>query len=258
MQLFNRRHVRPLRRPGDLLEAESIMALAGKGAIIIWNDIAPEGRDEFYNWHIHEHIPERLGVPGFLRGSRYMAISPQTKPEFVTLYEITDASVATSAAYLARLNAPTEWTKRATSHFRNTARALTEVLVSEGAGPGGVMATIRFDDTNAAALAKLRDQKAALTDIARTVRITGVHLCATNNAASAAKTAESRDRTDILPAPVGAVLIEACDEPALRSAVTQILRLCGAEAAPLSVGFYRLEHARSNFAAAASGDVQGS
>ena len=93
------------------------MALAGKGAIIIWNDIAPEGRDEFYEWHIREHIPERLGIPGFLRGARYIAISPQTRPEFLTLYEIADASVATSAAYLARLNAPTEWTKRATLHF---------------------------------------------------------------------------------------------------------------------------------------------
>ena len=127
------------------------MALAGQRAIIIWNDIAPEGRDEFYDWHIHEHIPERLAVPGFRRGSRSIAISPQTKPEFVTLYEIADASVATSAAYLARLNAPTDWTKRATSHFRNTARALTKVLLSEGAGSGGVMATIRFDDSDQAA-----------------------------------------------------------------------------------------------------------
>ena len=50
-------------------------------------------------------------------------IAADTKPEFVTLYEIADASVATSAPYLARLNAPTDWTKRATSHFRNTARA---------------------------------------------------------------------------------------------------------------------------------------
>ena len=40
------------------------MALAGKGAIIIWNDITPEGRDQFYDWHLHEHIPERLERAG--------------------------------------------------------------------------------------------------------------------------------------------------------------------------------------------------
>jgi hypothetical protein len=224
------------------------MALAGKGAIIIWNDIAPEGRDEFYDWHIHEHIPERLGVPGFLRGGRYIAISPETKPEFVTLYEIADASVATSAAYLARLNAPTEWTKRATSHFRNTARALTEVPLSEGAGSGGVLATIRFEDSDRAiaAFASVREQRSKLTEAAKLPRISGVHLCTTNNSASAAKTAESRERTDIMPAPIGALLLEGCDEAALQAAVARILKLCDAEGAQLPVGFYRLEHARSN------------
>ena len=223
------------------------MALAGKGAIIIWNDIAPEGRDEFYDWHLHEHIPERLHVPGFLRGSRYIAMSPETRPEFVTLYEIEDAAVATSAPYLDRLNAPTEWTSRATSHFRNTSRALTQILQSEGAGPGGVMATIRFDssDRGMAALAKMRDKQAALAECARMVRITGVHLCTTNSAASAAKTAESRDRTDIMAAPIGAVLIEGCDEAALRAAVAQILKVCEADGAQLPVGYYRLEHAKA-------------
>jgi hypothetical protein len=229
------------------------MALTGKGAIIIWNDIAPEGRDEFYDWHIHEHIPERLAVPGFRRGSRFIAMSPQTKPEFVTLYEIADASVATSAAYLARLNAPTDWTKRATSHFRNTARALTQVLLSESAGSGGVMATIRFEDNDraAAAFAKVREKRSALVEAAKLPRMSGVHLCTTNNSASAAKTAESRDRADIMPAPIGALLLEGCDEAAVQIAVAQILKLCGAEGAQLPVGFYRLEHARSNVSAAA-------
>ena len=223
------------------------MALSGKGAIIIWNDIAPEGRDEFYDWHIQEHIPERLDVPGFRRGGRYIAISPDTRPEFVTLYEIADASVATSPTYLARLNAPTEWTKRATSHFRNTARALTEVLLSEGAGSGGVMATIRFEDNDRAiaAFARIREQRSKLTEAAKLPRISGVHLCTTNNSASAAKTAESRDRTDIMPAPIGALLLEGCDEAALQAAVVRILKLCDAEGAQLPVGFYRLEHART-------------
>ena len=31
------------------------MSLAGKGAVAIWHDIAPEGRNEFYAWHGHEH-----------------------------------------------------------------------------------------------------------------------------------------------------------------------------------------------------------
>jgi len=51
------------------------MSLAGKGAVAIWHDIVPEGRDEFYAWHGREHMPERAGIPGFLRGRRYIALA---------------------------------------------------------------------------------------------------------------------------------------------------------------------------------------
>lgn len=220
------------------------MALAGKGAIIIWNDITPEGREQFYDWHLHEHIPERLSVPGFLRGGRYVAVSAETKPEFLTLYEIDDPSVATSAPYLARLNNPTDWTKRATAHFRNTARALTEVVRSEGEGPGGVMGTISFGD--AATLERINAGASAVAETARMPRITGAHLCLTNNAASAAKTVESENRPDILTAPIGAVLIEGCDAAAVQAAISQLLKACRIEKSRLQVGLYTLEHVRSS------------
>ena len=80
------------------------MALAGGGAICIWNDITPEGRDEFYAWHLHEHMPERAAIPGFRRGRRYVGLDAATSPEFFTLYETETAEVQTSAPYLARLN----------------------------------------------------------------------------------------------------------------------------------------------------------
>jgi hypothetical protein len=51
------------------------MSLAGEGAVVIWHDIAPEGRAQFYAWHGREHMPERLGIPGFLRGRRYVALA---------------------------------------------------------------------------------------------------------------------------------------------------------------------------------------
>ena len=126
------------------------MALAGTGAILIWNGIAPEGRAQFYAWHIEEHIPERVAIPGFLCGRRYHALDAATAPEFFTLYETVDPGVTTSAAYLERLNAPTPWTRCATAAFRDTVRALTRVVASFGEGPGGVLVTLRFPDTPAA------------------------------------------------------------------------------------------------------------
>jgi hypothetical protein len=49
------------------------MSILGQGFVAIWNGIAPEGREEFYEWHNREHMPERVGIPGFRRGRRYTA-----------------------------------------------------------------------------------------------------------------------------------------------------------------------------------------
>lgn len=221
------------------------MPLAGKGAIIIWNDVAPEGLAAFYDWHNHEHMPERLAVPGFRRGSRYHATTSDAGPAFLTIYELADSGVATSAAYLARLNAPTDWSRSTMLHFRNMVRALTEVETSEGPGPGGVMASLRFDDSaeGATALAAVRSSAQAIADLARMPRITGAHLCVTNAVASAAKTAESRHRNDTLVAPVAVVLIEGCDVAAAAAAADALRVRCRLQTAAVHTGVYALEHA---------------
>jgi hypothetical protein len=220
------------------------MALAGNGAIIIWNDIAPEGRDDFYAWHLNEHIPERLAVPGFLRGSRYKAVTAETSPEFLTLYEISNSDVATSAPYLERLNAPTPWTKRATSQFRNTSRALTHVAASRGPGMGGIMGTIRLDASPLGLEASKRLQRTPehLNALAGLPRISGVHVCLTNVEASGTKTAESRERSDILAAPFGALLIDGCDEAAVTTALAAAADKFELSITAAQSGLYRLEH----------------
>jgi hypothetical protein len=50
------------------------MSLAGLGVVCIWHDLLPEARDEYHQWHNREHMPERVGIPGFRRGRRYVAI----------------------------------------------------------------------------------------------------------------------------------------------------------------------------------------
>lgn len=220
------------------------MSLAGSGAICIWNDIAPEGRAEFYAWHVHEHMPERAAVPGFLRSRRFIALDAATQPEFFTLYETRDPGVHTSAAYLARLNAPTPWTKTATQAFRNTSRALTHVEASLGPGAGGVLATLRLS------VIPGREEEAwrritgeILPELAGMAEITGAHLCRTNRDASASRTTESRDRTDILEAPDWVILVEACTEaPARKAAARAQEALDTVLNRPAIAGFYRLEY----------------
>ena len=125
------------------------MSLAGKGAVAIWHDIAPEGRAEFYAWHGVEHMPERAAIPGFLRGRRYVAI--EGRPEFFNLYETATPAVLTGPDYLARLDAPTPWTTATVRHFRDVARSLCDVAASNGTGQGGLIATWRYDVDDASA-----------------------------------------------------------------------------------------------------------
>ena len=49
------------------------MALLGKAALAMWWDMAADMRKDFEDWHAHEHFPERLGIPGFRRASRWSA-----------------------------------------------------------------------------------------------------------------------------------------------------------------------------------------
>ena len=61
------------------------MALLGQGAVAIWNDVAPEGLAEFYEWHHREHMPERVGIPGFRRGRRYTKNPAAACDDYVAL-----------------------------------------------------------------------------------------------------------------------------------------------------------------------------
>ena len=49
------------------------MALLGKAAMVLSFDVAAAAIDEHDDWHTHEHFPERLSIPGFLRGTRWIA-----------------------------------------------------------------------------------------------------------------------------------------------------------------------------------------
>ena len=223
--------------------------LAGEGAITIWNGITPEGRAEFYAWHLHEHMAERVGIPGFRRGRRYIAVTPETGPEFFTLYETDTPQTLLGQDYANRLNAPTPWTQTAIKGFRDTARALTKVAYSAGPGAGGMIATWRFDAADGRA-EQLR--QALVTDILpkldRQATIVGLHLCLTDGAASAVKTAESKDRTDIGAAPNWVLMVEACrleDLQILAASTLSPATLIGLGAdGPAIVGFYRLEFVR--------------
>ena len=118
------------------------MPLLGQGVLAIWHTITPEGEGEYWRWHDREHIPERVGVPGFLRGRRYRSL--ERSLDYLDLYEVESPETLQSGPYLARLNDPTPWTRRIVPHFRNTLRVGYRVAASVGRGQAGVLLTLRL------------------------------------------------------------------------------------------------------------------
>jgi hypothetical protein len=212
--------------------------LAGEGAIAIWNGISEEGRADFYAWHLSEHMPERVGIPGFLRGRRYRAADDKTQPEFFTLYETQTFEVTQGVDYFNRLNAPTAWTKRATAHFKTTSRSLARVVASFGVGSGGALLTLRFDveESEQKKLASLMMEAAALP------QVTGAHMLKGDDEASGIKTAESKDRKDFEQPARWVILVEACSLEALAGARALLNDHHALRAA--NAGLYRHEYTR--------------
>jgi hypothetical protein len=106
------------------------MALCGSGAMILYYDIAPNAIEDHDDWHSHEHFPERLSIPGFLRASRWVAAAGS--PRYLVMYEVADVQVLSDAPYLERLNNPTPWTARMMANFRGKDAEIPWVLLVTG------------------------------------------------------------------------------------------------------------------------------
>ena len=121
------------------------MALLGRAAIAMWWDISPERKAEFEDWHSHEHLPERLAIPGFQRGSRWAAADGG--PGFFVLYELADYETLTSPHYLERLNRPSPWSTQLMPHHRDMVRSQCRVVETFGIGVARHVLTLRLSPT---------------------------------------------------------------------------------------------------------------
>jgi len=221
------------------------MGLLGRGFLAIWNDIAPGGDAEFNHWHTREHVPERVGIPGFLRGRRYEALSGS--PRYFTLYETESAETLSGPAYLARLNEPTPWTRSAIRLFRNNKRTACRVVTTLGQGIGGALGTLDLGP----AAGREEEFQAWLTGttlpaIADRPGIVGAHFCQADVEATQVRGEEKKllDRADALARWV--ILVEGLDQPTVEGAWRDFL---GAEtlvrhgAAPdIATAVYRLTY----------------
>ena len=84
--------------------------LKGDGLLLVFSDVAPQYDEEYNYWYNHEHIPERLGIPGVLNVARYQAV--QGGPRYLACYELDSSETWYTDAWQRWLQAPTIWSLR--------------------------------------------------------------------------------------------------------------------------------------------------
>jgi hypothetical protein len=173
------------------------MSFLGNSVLAIWADVEVSGEADYNDWHTREHMPERCGVPGFLRGRRYVAVT--AGPKYFMMYETETLETLASPAYVERLNNPTPWTRKCLALFRNSNRTACRTTLSIGRGIGGAMATIRLGPSAGREQALRRWLTGeALPKLLEWPGISAAHLCEADVETTTVKTAEKsiRDKPD--------------------------------------------------------------
>lgn len=117
--------------------------LARPGILAIFNNVTPGREGEFEEWFQHEHLQERLDVPGFLLGRRYEAV--RGEPSHFNFYVTRSAQVLASAEYHTRLNNPTPMTRMVMSEiFKDMIRTVCRQSFRIGTMRGAFAVAMRF------------------------------------------------------------------------------------------------------------------
>jgi hypothetical protein len=91
--------------------------------LALWNGIADASlRAEYETWHTFEHVPERVGMPGFLEARRYRSEAAREAPHYFTCYWLEQATALQTPQYQDLLDGPTPWSARMRGVLRDFVR----------------------------------------------------------------------------------------------------------------------------------------
>ena len=117
------------------------MPLAGRALLVLWNDVRRDREVEYDRWHTIEHVPERVAVPGFLGGRRYVDRTRE-RHRYFTLYELASLAALDTDEYRDLVAHPTPWSTSMRPDFANFVRVPASVVASEGDGIGAAVAVM--------------------------------------------------------------------------------------------------------------------
>lgn len=105
----------------------------GKGLLLVTMEPPASLEEEFNDWYDHEHLPQRMLMPGFETGARFVCL--EGWPRWLALYDLTSLAALSTPEYLSvSLANATPWSRRIAA--RTVGRSRIE---AEQIGPGGAI-----------------------------------------------------------------------------------------------------------------------
>ncbi|MDC6453499.1 hypothetical protein OAW68_07945, partial [Alphaproteobacteria bacterium] len=172
------------------------MGLLGSAVLVNWGGIVTKKEIDYNQWHSLEHMPERISLPGFLRGYRAVGVDgTDLNHKYFMMYEAEKKEVFISKEYLERLNNPTSWTKEILSNYISPSRTICSVITSKSIGLASFISTIRFVNKEVENAHNVEQLKLSINDITSLQGITGMHVLLGDNTFGQMNTEEKKFRS---------------------------------------------------------------
>ena len=96
----------------------------GTTVLVVMMEVDPEHEDEFNRWYDEEHLPERMGIPGYISARRFKLEEGEGVLTYLCIWEMEDGSPLQSAEYHAQNQRPSALRDRAHAVIKQRMRGL--------------------------------------------------------------------------------------------------------------------------------------
>lgn len=115
------------------------------GLLFVATDADPAHEADFNRWYDREHVEERVRIPGFLSGARYL--SREGGRKYLGLYRTESLAAFTTADYRAAFERQTAWSVTNLDRMRDPMRRVCAVRAVTGFGSGSEIVVLPLPAT---------------------------------------------------------------------------------------------------------------
>lgn len=115
--------------------------------LALWNSVSSARlQPEYEVWHTFEHVPERVGLPGFVEARRYRAHAdrPGDAPHYYTCYWLASLAALETPQYREVFTHPTPWSTRMRGELRDFLRLPCKLEGTSGPSCAAQLATLQL------------------------------------------------------------------------------------------------------------------